>query len=128
MMYVFIFNTLHFITVKLLVLNGFPTENGIHLEVIDIHNEDLTCADMSNAPYEMDEGTGGLIENYENYILVCGGWEPNEGDSNKCWYAYINPPSLNVGQKQALTMEYKRNFASSIIINSIDRHNDMVSK
>ena len=120
-------STLHFITVKLLVLNGVPEEIGIHSEVIDIQNEDLTCTDMNNAPYEMNGGTGGFIENYKNYVLVCGGWEDNEGHLNKCWSEDFNPPTLNVGQKQAPTMEYKRNFVSSIIINSIDRRNDMVS-
>ena len=106
----------------MLVLNGFPSANGIHSEVIDIQNEDLTCTDLNDAPYEMDGGTGGFIENFINYVLVCGGWEEGEGDSNKCW-----SEKLNTGNEQTFTMKYKRNFASSIIINSFDRHNDMVS-
>ena len=82
---------------------------------------------MTNAPYEIYGGTGGFIENYKKYesdynnvwyyILHCGG-----RDSNKCWSMGLNPPTLNT-----ITMAYKRFYVSSIIINSIDGGNDMVS-
>ena len=55
----------------MLVLNGFHSANGIHSEVIDIQNEDLTCTDLNDAPYEMEGGTGGFIENHLNYVLIC---------------------------------------------------------
>ena len=106
----------------MLVLNGFPLDQGIHSEVIDIQNEDLICTDLNDAPYEMERGTGGFIENHLNYVLICGGEEKPEGDTNKCW-----SKTLNIGKKQTFTMKYKRNYASSIIINSNDRLNDMVS-
>ena len=119
--------SLHFFVAQFLVLTGFPLETGVHSEVIDIQNEDLSCTDMTNAPYEIFGGTGGFIGNYKKhesdynnvwyYILHCGGW-----DSNKCWSMGLNPPTLNT-----ITMAYKRFYVSSIIINSIDGGNDMVS-
>ena len=117
----------------MLVLTGFPLETGVHSEVIDIQNEDLSCTDMTNAPYEIYGGTGGFIENYKKYesdyinvgyyVLLCGGWDEfGFVDSNKCWSMGLNPPTLNT-----ITMAYKRFYVSSIIINSIDGGNDMVS-
>ena len=128
----FICTSLDFFVAQFLVLTGFPLETGVHSEVIDIQNEDLSCTDMTNAPYEIYGGTGGFIENYKKYesdynnvwyyILHCGG-----RDSNKCWSMGLTPSTLNIGQKQEITMEYKRNYVSSIIINSIDGGNDMAS-
>ena len=134
----FICTSLHFFVAQFLVLTGFPLETGVHSEVIDIQNEDLSCTDMTNAPYEIYGGTGGFIENYKKYesdyinvgyyILRCGGWDEfGFVDSNKCWSMGLTPSTLNIGQKQEITMEYKRNYVSSIIINSNDGGNDMAS-
>ena len=64
----------------MLVLTGFPLETGVHSEVIDIQNEELSCTDMTNAPYEIFGGTGGFIGNYKKH----------ESDYNNVWYYILN--------------------------------------
>ena len=112
----------------MLVTTGFPYSNGIHSEVIDIHNDDSTCTDLFDAPYEMEGGTGGFTENFWNYVLICGGSKSNGDDSSECWSAPLISSRMNVGQsRDTITMKYKRNHASSITIKSTDPRGYKVS-
>ena len=99
-----------FVTAKLLVVTGWPYENGIHSEVIDLEHEGSTCQDLANAPYDMIDGTGGLVQ---NEVMICGGYRNYYNGSgqayfNKCWM---------FGQDKNISMEYERQHASSIVLN-----------
>ena len=98
-------NTFADSSAKLLVVTGFPYENGSHAEVIDLENEDSICQELSNAPYEMDGGTGGFLQ---NEVLICGGFSDNH-PLNKCWM---------LNQNRTISMKYERRWASSIVINN----------
>ena len=90
-----------FVTVKLLVVSGYPFESGIHSEVIAIGTEDTTCQELSNSPYLTASGTGGFLQ---NEILVCGAVDG--GFRNLCWI---------LGQDKNITMEHGRRATSGII-------------
>ena len=86
-----------------MVITGYPHENGIHSEVVDLINEDSICEDLTNAPYQMNVGTGGLVNSKP---LVCGG--SYNGDLNKCFI---------LGENKTIYMAHERNHLSSIVIN-----------
>ena len=86
---------------KVLVITGYPYDESIHSEVIDVGNEDLTCQDFTDAPYKIEGGTGGLIN---NKIVICGGYDDHHG-TDKCWI---------LGEDQTISMKYEREYASSI--------------
>ena len=99
-----------FFNPKLLVVTGWPYENGIHSEVIDLEHEGSTCQDLANAPYDMGFGTGSFIQ---KEVMICGGFRDYYDGSgstyfNKCWI---------LGQDKNITMKYERADASSIVIN-----------
>ena len=102
-------------TAKLLVVTGYPYENGIHSEVIDLEHEDLTCQELANAPYQMDDGTGGFVQ---NDVMICGGYDGNDHPPdypilNKCWI---------LGQNKSISMEYERDRPSGTVINDRVSH------
>ena len=88
-----------------MVVTGTPYEIGIHSQVIDLEDEDISCEELTKSPYGLHGGTGGFVQ---NKVLVCGGYE-SENLFNKCWI-------LNAEQT-IITMEYARYGTSSIIIN-----------
>ena len=92
---------------KLLVTTGLPFENGRHSEIIDIFNEDTTCDDLQNSPYNNKGAVGGLI--HENLPLVCGGWNGNNVKYNQCY---------DLAQNTLVTMNKYRFYSSSIVVNN----------
>ena len=87
-----------------MVITGYPYENGIHSEVIDLIDGDSICEDLANAPYQMNVGTGGLVNSKP---LVCGG--SYSGHLNKCFI---------LGENKTINMAHERNHPSSVVINN----------
>ena len=56
---------------KVLVATGWPFENGITTEIIDLNNPRFSCHDLPPFPYKVAEGVGGLIANASP--TICGG-------------------------------------------------------
>ena len=54
-----------------MVTSGFPWDNGIHSEVIDIANPDVECQPLPDIPMKLAVPFGGLL--MENQPTICGG-------------------------------------------------------
>ena len=97
---------------KLLVITGYPTERGIHSEVIDIGNPDMICEELQ--PHGFQRGcTGGVIM---KQALICGcridDEHGNSDYSDICWVEGNSEVDDFIG------MSYKRGFSSGIVINN----------
>ena len=55
---------------KLLVTSGYPVNQGIHTEIIDLINPNIKCDNLQDLPVELDLAFGGLLENRP---IICGG-------------------------------------------------------
>ena len=97
---------------KLLVITGYPTEWGVHSEVIDIGNPDMICEELQ--PRGFQRGcTGGVIL---KQALVCGcrvdnAYDSNSEFSNTCWVEGHD-------EEDVLYMSYQRGFSSGVVINN----------
>ena len=65
---------------KLLVTTGYPYEESQLSEVLDLSNENTSCARMKNYPIPVDGAFGGLMD--DEKPLICGGVFPV---TNKCY-------------------------------------------
>ena len=52
---------------KVLVATGWPFENGITTEIIDLNNPRFSCHDLPPLPYKVAAGAG--KRNFENDLL-----------------------------------------------------------
>ena len=87
---------------KILITTGYPEENGTHSEVINPNNDLSICEDITDAPYAMYGGAGGLVN---NKIFVCGGKHiHNKTMIDKCFV---------LGQEELIGMTHERNNPSS---------------
>ena len=55
---------------KILVITGFPTNDGTNLEIVDIKDSNYHCTKDASFPVKLVAATGGLINDTP---LVCGG-------------------------------------------------------
>ena len=69
-MILYTFISLFEIIGKLLVTSGYPVNQGIHTEIIDLINPDIKCDNLQDLPIELDLAFGGLLENRP---IICGG-------------------------------------------------------
>ena len=83
-------------------------ENGLHSEVIDIHNEDIECNELEKVPYPIQGAAGGLVSGKP---MICGGYSEDlfTGASNKCFI---------LGENKPIIMEHQRAYPASISISS----------
>ena len=69
---------------KIIVYSGWPFENGVKVEVIDLLNEDSDCDLFPDLNFAVIDAFGGRINN--DYVL-CGGsnYEDPNFDSDQCF-------------------------------------------
>ena len=69
---------------KIIVYSGWPFENGVKVEVIDLLNEDRDCDLFPDLNFAVIDALGGRINN--DYVL-CGGsnYEDPNFDSDQCF-------------------------------------------
>ena len=56
---------------KVLVATGYPVNNGVYTEIIDLENPSFTCSKVGQFPILLTDATGGLVGQTP---LICGGW------------------------------------------------------
>ena len=66
-----IFFSLQYVSAKLLVLSGFPSESAKRSEVIPIGDRHSSCEVLYSHKFDYFDGFGGLID---DEIIVCPGW------------------------------------------------------
>ena len=66
---------------KLLVTSGYPINQGVHTEIIDLINPNIKCEKFQDLPIELDLAFGGLLENRP---IICGG-HSNLTYETKCY-------------------------------------------
>ena len=66
-----IFFSLQYVSAKLLVLSGVPSESAKRSEVIPIGDRHSSCEVLYSHKFDYFDGFGGLID---DEIIVCPGW------------------------------------------------------
>ena len=61
---------------KILVITGFPQDDGPNLEIVDIKDSNYHCTKVASFPVRLSGATGGLINGTP---LVCGGNDRTNG-------------------------------------------------
>ena len=56
---------------KVLIATGWPFENGLITEIVDLNNPQFSCRGLPPFPYQVAAGAGGLIA--QDLPMVCGG-------------------------------------------------------
>ena len=65
---------------KLLITTGYPYDNGVYSEVIDVNNSNVTCeTSLPDFPLGIAYATGGLLMGRP---LICGG----ESNYSRCYF------------------------------------------
>ena len=111
---------------KLLVTTGYYWHNGVHSEVIDLQNPNVTCNDFPDFPIEMDDSFGGLFETKfqvqgNMFAAICGGQSSDIDNQSKCYIYYPSRQEWTEAEEKLLQ---PRSTFGSILIN--DRNNDII--
>ena len=99
---------------------AFCYENhGVHSEVIDLQNPNVTCNDFPDFPIEMDNAFGGLFETMlpvQGNILavICGGQSSSIDTQSKCYFYYPSRQEWTEAEEKLLQ---PRSTFGSILIN-----------
>ena len=63
-----------------MITTGYPYDNGVYSEVIDVNNSNVTCeTSLPDFPLEIAYATGGLLMGRP---LICGG----ESNYSRCYF------------------------------------------
>ena len=63
-----------------MITTGYPYDNGVYSEVIDVNNSNVTCeTSLPDFPLEIAYATGGLLMGRP---LICGG----ESNNSRCYF------------------------------------------
>ena len=92
------------IVLRYLVATGWPTDNGVKTEILDLSDPTKSCLldDIS----VRGASTGGLLGTTP---VICGGYDGSINDLSEC---------LFYGTSQVISMNFKRRSHSSVAINS----------
>ena len=64
---------------KVLITTGYPYDNGVFSEVIDVNNWNVTCESLPDFPVRIAYATGGFLMGRP---LICGG----ESSFSRCYF------------------------------------------
>ena len=80
---------------KIIVYSGWPFENGVKVEVIDLLNENSDCNLFPDLPFAVQDAFGGRIVN--DYVL-CGGGNYEDADykSDQCYLIGESEPFVKM--------------------------------
>ena len=90
---------------KLLVTTGWPAEDGITSEIIDLQNSDNECQNFQDFPYQVSGAIGGVLHN--KYPVICGGQFKNE-TFDICQV---------LGMNKTMKMNYPRYLSAGVALN-----------
>ena len=104
---------------KLLVTTGYYWQNGVHSEVIDLVNPNVTCNDFPDFPIELDDAFGGLFETkfpVQGNMLaaICGGQASDLDTQSKCYFYYPSRQEWTEAEEKLLQ---PRSTFGSVLIN-----------
>ena len=80
---------------KIIVYSGWPFENGVKVEVIDLLNEDSDCDLFPDLHFAVQDAFGGRIDN--DYVLCGGGnYEDPDYKSDQCYHIGEREPFVKM--------------------------------